>query len=162
MQRGQISFNPVSFVLSQGMVSGIELVHEASEKKNIRIISNVSKDLVVLADEQMFKSVVRNLVFNAVKFTPANGMIVINAKMVPGNFVQISITDTGIGMNTLILENLFLLDNQVNRKGTDGEPSTGLGLIICRDFIEKHGGRIWAESEEGKGATFYFTLPANE
>ena len=162
MQRGQISFNPVSFVLSQGMVSGIELVHEASEKKNIRIISNVSKDLVVLADEQMFKSVVRNLVFNAVKFTPANGMIVINAKMVPGNFVQISITDTGIGMNTLILENLFLLDNQVNRKGTDGEPSTGLGLIICRDFIEKHGGRIWAESEEGKGATFYFTLPVNE
>jgi len=66
---------------------------------------------------------------------------------------------TGFGMNKEMLENLFKLDTNTNRKGTEGEPSSGLGLIICKDFVEKHGGKLWVESEEGKGSTFYFSLP---
>jgi signal transduction histidine kinase len=113
----------------------------------------------VMADVQMFESLMRNLVFNAVKFTPGGGLITIEAKPVPGNSVEVSIRDTGIGMNKKMIDNLFRLDDQQTRTGTDGEPSTGLGLIICKDFIERHGGKLWVESEEGKGSTFRFTIP---
>ncbi|MEI7661226.1 MAG: ATP-binding protein [Bacteroidota bacterium] len=109
----------------------------------------------------MFKSIIRNLVFNAVKYTPHAGKVTVGARPVPGNSVRIFVRDTGMGMDKHILGNLFHLDNQVNRKGTDNEPTTGLGLIICKDFVETHGGKIWAESEEGKGSTFYFTLPVD-
>jgi signal transduction histidine kinase len=76
--------------------------------------------------------------------------------------VEISIHDTGIGMNQKIIDNLFRIDEITNRKGTEGEPSTGLGLIICKDLIEKHGGSIRVESEEGKGSVFSFVLPAED
>ena len=82
-----------------------------------------------------------------------------SAKKSEGNTVEISVHDMGIGMSRTMVDNLFRLDVQTNRKGTDGEPSTGLGLLLCKDFIEKHGGKIWVESEEGKGSTFRFTLP---
>jgi len=73
--------------------------------------------------------------------------------------IEVSVTDTGIGMNSEMVENLFRINYKTNRKGTDDEPSTGLGLILCKEFIEKHKGEIWVESEEGKGSTFYFSLP---
>jgi len=96
---------------------------------------------------------------NATKFTPKGGKIVISSKY-PGNgTVEISITDTGIGMNKEIQKKLFRLNEQINRKGTDGELSTGLGLFLCKEFIEKHNGSIWVESQEGKGSTFRFTMP---
>ena len=75
------------------------------------------------------------------------------------NFIEITIRDTGIGINADMIDKLFQLDAQTGRKGTEGEPSSGLGLIICKDFIEKHGGKIWVESEEGNGAVFTFSLP---
>ena len=101
-----------------------------------------------------------NLVFNAVKFTPKGGSVTIVAKPISDGWVEVSIKDTGIGMNKSIVDNLFRLDEQTNRKGTEGEPSSGLGLIICKDFIEKHGGKLWVESEVDRGSTFSFTLPA--
>jgi CheY-like chemotaxis protein len=101
----------------------------------------------------------RNLIFNAVKFTPVRGEITIAAKKIPGGFVEISVSDTGIGMEKSMIDKIFRLDEQTHRKGTEGEPSTGLGLILCKEFAEKHGGRIWAESEENNGSTFYFTIP---
>ena len=125
----------------------------------IRIACNIPEDLRVSADAQMFKSLISNLVFNAVKYTPKGGSISIEAKPIPDGWVEISIKDSGIGMNKSIIDNLFRLDIQTNRRGTEGEPSSGLGLILCKDFVEKHGGKIWVESEEGKGSTFYFTLP---
>ena len=79
----------------------------------------------------------------------------------PDNSVEISVGDTGIGMSKDMVDNLFQIDQDTSRKGTEGEPSTGLGLIICKDFIEKNGGKILVESEEGKGSTFRFRLPAN-
>lgn len=159
MQRGIISSNPKSFVLLTGIVPIIELVRDTSDKKMIRIACNIPEDLRVSADAQMFKSLISNLVFNAVKYTPKGGSISIEAKPIPDGWVEISIKDSGIGMNKSIIDNLFRLDIQTNRRGTEGEPSSGLGLILCKDFVEKHGGKIWVESEEGKGSTFYFTLP---
>ncbi len=93
------------------------------------------------------------------KFTNKGGSVVLSAYSLPGNSVEMSIKDSGIGMSRKILDNIFRLDEQTSRKGTEGEPSSGMGLIICKEFIEKNGGKLWIESEENKGSTFYFTLP---
>lgn len=107
----------------------------------------------------MFGGIIRNLVSNAVKFTPKGGSITISAKSVSDKFIEISVMDIGIGMDKDMIDNLFRLGVSTNRQGTEGEPSTGLGLLICKDYIEKHGGEFWAESEMGKGSTFRFTIP---
>jgi signal transduction histidine kinase len=121
---------------------------------------------MVFADRNLIQTVIRNLVSNAVKFTPAGGKIDISAKVNNDESIEVIIADSGIGMSPNMLERLFQLDAQTNRKGTEGEPSTGLGLIICHDFINRHGGKIRVESEEGSGTTFRFSLygdanPAN-
>jgi signal transduction histidine kinase len=97
-----------------------------------------------------------------VKFTPKGGKIMVSAKMTENKSVEISIKDTGIGMDKSILDNLFRLDINTCRKGTEGELSTGLGLLLCKDFIEKHGGKLCIESHEGMGSTFHFTIPNGE
>ena len=159
MQRGLIRFKPKSFLLLNKIAPIIELFHDAAVKKMIRICYDVPEDLRIMADVRMFESLMRNLVFNAIKFTPKGGEITIAAKSMPYNSVEISIKDTGIGMNKEMIDKLFSLDEQTYRKGTEGEPSTGLGLIICKDFVEKHDGKLWIESEERKGTIFYFTIP---
>jgi len=115
--------------------------------------------LSVFSDKNMLDSILRNLVSNAVKFTPRGGRITVSAQSVSSKMVEISIMDTGIGMNKEMITNLFRLDANTNRKGTEGEYSTGLGLVICKDFIEKQGGKLLIESEEGKGSIFSFSLP---
>ena len=107
----------------------------------------------------MFESVIRNLVSNAVKFTPDGGKIKVSASIIPENVIEIKITDTGIGMTLEFKDKLFKMNEKTNRPGTAGEPSSGLGLLLCKEFIEKHNGKIWVESEEGKGSTFSFTVP---
>lgn len=160
MQRGLTTFEPKSFLLMPKITECMVMVLEASNKKRIGISYGVPSDLVVYADGNMIGGILRNLVSNAVKFTFKGGSITVSAKLVSLNLVEISIKDTGIGMNKNMIDNLFILDINTNRKGTEGEYSTGLGLIICKDFIEKHGGKLRVESEVGKGSTFYFTLPA--
>jgi len=160
MQRGLTIFEPESFLIFPKLSDSLDPTLEAITIKEIEIIYDISKDLKVYADSNMFESIIRNLLSNAIKFTAPKGKIAINAKQLNENWVEIAVKDTGIGMNKEILENLFKLDTNTNRKGTDGEPSSGLGLIICKDFIENHGGKLWVESEEGKGSTFHFTLPA--
>ena len=159
IQRGMIRFKPESFVLVNGIVPIIDFVRDAANKKMIRIGYDIPENLRVTADAHMFTSLMNNLLFNAVKFTPKGGDISIAVKPIPNGWVEISVKDSGIGMNKNILDNLFQLDEQTNRKGTEGEPSSGLGLIISKDFVEKHGGKLWVESEVGKGSTFSFTLP---
>jgi PAS domain S-box-containing protein len=158
LQRGNISFNPQSIVLANSVLKCINLLKESAKAKNIRIISNVPEDINVFADNQMLDSVIRNLVSNAVKFTQKGGQIEIGAFNTDLQKVTISVKDDGIGMNPLVLEKLFSLSSKINRKGTEGELSSGLGLIMCKELIEKHGGKIWAESVENKGSTFYFTI----
>jgi signal transduction histidine kinase len=136
------------------------MILESANIKEIEINSNIPADLVVFADENMLSGILRNLLFNAVKFTPKGEKITIDGKPISDCLVEISVKDTGIGMNKDMIENLFKLDINSGRKGTEGEPSTGLGLIIAKDFIEKNGGNLCVESEEGKGSTFFFTLPS--
>ncbi|MEI7812982.1 MAG: ATP-binding protein, partial [Ignavibacteria bacterium] len=101
-----------------------------------------------------------NLLSNAVKFTRQGGKVIVKATEVANNMVEISVTDSGIGMSEKFSEKLFKTDEKVGRKGTDGESGSGLGLLLCKEFVEKHGGRIWVESEIGKGTAFYFTILA--
>ena len=162
MQRGLTTFNPATFFLMSKICENMLLSLEAANKKEIAISYVIPNDFVVYADVNMFESILRNLVSNAVKFTPSGGKITISATTIYGNCAEISISDSGIGMNQEMLNDLFRLDLNTNRKGTEGELSTGLGLFICRDFVEKHGGKLWVESEEGIGSTFRFTLPANQ
>jgi len=161
MQRGRFSFKPESFILLNGIAPIIDFFRDAADKKMIRISYDVPEDMRVMADAHIFESLMRNLVFNAIKYTPKGGNVTIAAKPMHNNSVEISIRDTGIGMNKNMIDNLFSLDEQTSLQGTEGEPGTGLGLIICKEFIEKHGEKIWVESEEGKGSTFYFTLKTN-
>jgi len=160
MQQGLINFEPGPFFVLPRIVESLVLVHNAIAEKEIEISYDVSEEMTVFADGNMFESIIRNLVSNALKFTSRKGNISIIARSADDHWVEIKVKDTGIGMNKEIIENLFRLDTKTNRKGTEGEPSTGLGLIICKDFIKKHGGKLWVESEEGKGSTFSFTLPA--
>jgi len=158
MKRGLIPFEPLPLLLKDVIAESIKPAQDPADNKGIHIENEVPEDLVVIADKYMLGSTIRNLVSNAVKFTPVSGKITISAKFLSNHNVEISIQDTGIGIDKHLMSNLFRLDENTNRKGTEGEPSTGLGLIICKEFIEKHGGKLCVESQQGKGSTFYFTL----
>jgi signal transduction histidine kinase/Tfp pilus assembly protein PilF len=158
MQQERIIFNPDSSLLMPMIAETMRPVMDSAIKKRIEISYEIPAGLEVFADKHMLASTIRNITTNAVKYTPTGGKVTIAAKLLPGNSVEISVSDTGIGMSPEIVSDLFRLDVQSNRRGTENEPSSGLGLILCKDFVEKHGGKIWVESEEGKGSTFYFTL----
>ena len=159
MQRGLTKFIPTHIRLLTKLTECLALVREEANKKEVTIDINISNSLYVFADVNMLEGILRNLVSNAVKFTPRGGMVKISATQLPDHPVEIVIQDSGIGMKKSMIENLFRLDVNTNRKGTDGELSTGLGLMICRDFIEKHGGKLQIESKVGKGSIFRFRLP---
>lgn len=159
MQQGLIPFNPRLIKLTPVVDECISMVVEAAKNKEIEVIYNIPANLRIFADSNMLHTIIRNLVSNAVKFTHKGGKINISAKTIDNKGIEISIKDTGIGMNSEMSQNLFKLGVRTNRKGTEGEESTGLGLVLCKEFIEKHTGRIWVESEVEKGTTFYFTIP---
>ena len=159
MQRGHTEFKPQSIVLKSKVDEIIRPLLELIQKKGIVLDINIPEGMSVKADANMLASTVRNLTSNALKFTKKGGSVKISALPVSEGLIQISISDTGIGMSSQIVENLFHIDQKTNRLGTDREPSTGLGLVLCKDFIEKNGGVLTVESEEGKGSTFSFTLP---
>jgi len=159
LQRGITTYNPKIIFLRPKIEENIKSLANQAKKKGIEVVINVPGDIVVSADEYMLGSTIRNLFYNSVKFTQKSGIITISAESAISSFVVISIKDTGIGMDRNILDKLFRIDEQTNREGTDGEPSTGLGLIICKDFVEKQRGKIWVESKEGEGSIFSFTIP---
>jgi len=159
MQRGLITFSPTSILLRPKIAESIELVMQAAALKDIEISLDVADDIAVSADINMVGVILRNLLSNAIKFTPKGERIAVSAKSISNYMIQISVKDTGIGMNQNIIDNLFRINTNTNRKGTEGEYSTGLGLIISKDFVEKHGGKLSIESEKGEGTVFHFTLP---
>jgi PAS domain S-box-containing protein len=159
LKRGVLEFNRVKLNLRSLINSSIDSVDASAINKKIGIEVSVSENLEAMADKHMLETVVRNFISNAVKFTPAGGQIHISASASQNNSVEIKIRDTGIGMNLELLSKLFILNEKTSRNGTAGEPSTGLGLMLCKEFVEKHGGNIRVESEEGKGSTFSFTIP---
>jgi signal transduction histidine kinase len=136
----------------------MEVLSDQAKHKKIILKNQIKKNLRVCADEKALESVLRNLLSNAVKYTHPGGTVTVDAE--PNNHeVLVSVTDTGIGMSRETLDNLFRIDVNQTKLGTHQESGTGLGLILCKEFIEKHGGKIWAESQPGKGSTFLFTLP---
>ena len=159
MEQGLIPYKPTVFRLVSFAEESLISEFQTAGNKKIAVVFDIPYDIFVLADHKMMRSILSNLFSNATKFTPRGGNITISAKYSGNDRVEISVTDTGIGMSTEIQHKLFLLNEQVNRKGTDGELSTGLGLFLCKEFIEKHNGTISVESEEGKGSTFSFTIP---
>lgn len=162
MQMGSIPFIPINSVLKPKILESLMIIQDMANKKEITIDFDIPEDLMVFTDVNMFGVIIRNLVTNAVKFTPKGGNVTISAKPLSDNFIEILVKDTGIGMNKSMIDNLFRLDTVTSRKGTDGESSTGLGLLICKDFIEKNGGILKIESEEGIGSTIRFTLPEKD
>ena len=159
MQRGLTTFVSKSFLFRQKIEGALDLAKQLALQKEIKININFPDDLTVFADENMFDSIVRNLFSNAIKYTHRGGKIDVSASQIPGNMVEILFVDNGIGMNKTLIDQLFRIDRQSNRKGTEGEYSSGLGLIICKDFIEKHGGNLMIVSKEGEGSRICFTLP---
>ncbi len=160
MKRGLADFKPERLSMPE-IVSGIvSMLSGMAANKLIDINVIIPDDLEVLADKEMLGATLRNLVTNAIKFSKEGGLLVISAKKeADGKSVLVSVHDTGIGMNNRILSGLFRIDEHVSRKGTAGESSSGLGLLLCKEFVEKQGGTIRAESEENKGSTFRFTIP---
>ena len=159
-QTGRIEFHPSELNLFHTVEQNIILVYKSAEKKNITLVNNIDASINVNADEDMLNTVVRNLLTNAIKFTPKNGKISVESSY-NANFTVIGIKDSGVGMAKEIIEKLFRLESSHSTSGTENESGTGLGLILCKEFVEKHGGKIWVESEIDKGSTFNFSLPLN-
>jgi signal transduction histidine kinase len=136
----------------------INLYQEATNYKQIELINNITEDILIYADKYMIDTIMRNFVSNGIKFTHPGGKITIDA-VINGDNAEVSVTDNGIGISRENQINLFRIDEQYTREGTAKEKGTGLGLILCKEFIEKNGGVLWLESEEGKGSRFSFTVP---
>ena len=157
LKRGGLDFVPEKLNLREKVNDCIDVLSESARKKGIQINVSISGDVEIYADNHMIDTVVRNLVSNAIKFTRVGGNINVEA-INHDQIVVVKVKDTGIGMTPELKSKLFLMSEKTNRPGTEGESSTGLGLLLCKEFIEKHGGKIWVESEVGKGSTFSFTL----
>jgi len=160
LQMDQVAFTPSIVDLSELASRTSELLGPVGKQKSVTVHNEIAEGLHGFGDLNMVDTVIRNLTNNAVKFTPEGGSVSILAET-DESTVTIKICDTGVGVPAERLDTLFLLDKGSTTNGTQGEKGSGLGLILCRDMVEKNGGKIWAESEEGKGSTFCFTLPAS-
>ena len=164
IQTGRKIYNPVSFNLISALQPDLTLVKGIAEQKNITFTTQLPPTVIISGDENMLTTVVRNLLTNAVKFTDTGGTVTFDISdcrdkaCLVSTKHTISITDTGTGMTSEQLQNLFRLDRQKSKKGTAGEQGTGLGLIVCRELLEKHGSTLHIESEVGKGSRIWFEV----
>lgn len=161
MQRGLIEYHPISVPLADVINKNIELLNEQVIQKDQKIKLHIEGTIYVKIDLTMLDSTLRNLISNAIKFSYRGGKISITAQPVSNNLIEIAITDDGMGISKSNLNEILKFNGNTFRKGTEGESSTGLGLLLCKDFIEKNGGTLHVISTEGKGSTFSFTLPAS-
>ena len=159
-QTGRINFDPGLFDIVEFLHENIPFFEEITNQKSIAVQKDLPQEAIVLADQAMIRTVFRNLVSNAIKFTKPGGKITLSVKKKSG-LILVSVKDSGVGIPESRIGNLFRIDQSYSTPDTNNEMGTGLGLILCKEFIEKHGGTIWVESEEGKGSTFSFTLPEN-
>ena len=160
-QSGRIIFNPKKIIFSNVILEIIKLKKSLAKAKNISLNYFSSDEIEVYADENMLRTVLRNLISNAIKFTQFGGNIRVYA-ILKQDRVEITVSDSGVGINEEVRNKLFSLETNETTIGTANEKGSGLGLILCKEFVEKHGGKIWVESEEGKGSDFKFTLPLNQ
>jgi len=160
IQRGVMSFNPKEFALESVVQRSIDALYQSAAQKSIAIKNEIEEGVNIIADEKMIETVLRNLLSNAVKFTKRGGLVVIKTKNQDNKSIEISVSDNGVGIPDSKLKRLFKVEEKVGSKGTEGELSTGLGLLLCKEFVVKNGGKIWVESELARGSIFTFSLPA--
>jgi len=158
-QTGRLQADPTTLVLQESICRNVKLQHDKADNKGIEMVANVDENLSVFADVNMLDTVFRNLISNAIKFTEASGTVRVTAEQIEDNLVEISVVDTGIGMKSENIDKRFQV-NVVETYGTEGEKGNGLGLVLCKELVEKCGGTIGVESEVGKGSRFYVRLPA--
>ena len=157
-QTGRMEHEPKSIDLHEVSKKVLHLLETNALKKEVTLKNNISKSTEVFADINATETVLRNFVTNALKFSNSGGTISIDAK-IKDDETQIFVTDTGIGISEKDMNKLFKIEIHHTTVGTNNEAGTGVGLILCKELVEKHGGEIWVESELGKGSTFVFTLP---
>lgn len=160
LQRNVMPFEPIQINLHEFVGSCDITTLQMAQQKDISLTFDIPNGVLIKADENMLRSILRNLITNAIKFTQKGGNVGVKASKVTPSFVTIAVQDNGIGMEKSRQEMLFKIDTKVSRPGTEGELSSGLGLILCKEFIEKHNGDLWVESEVNKGSTFYFNIPS--
>lgn len=159
-QAGVLNYEPEKIDLRYIVSNNLTSLDEKAKSKNIQLSSYVKENSFIYVDINMISTVVKNLLSNAIKFTPEGGTVKVLVESDMVDFYEVSIVDNGIGISEERKDGLFRIDVHQSAYGTlDEEKGTGLGLILCKEFIERHGGKIWVESEVGKGTTFRFTLP---
>lgn len=158
LNRGMIDYRPQPLDMRVIFSHIIDLFRSQADAKQITLKHSDQETIAVYADYNMLNTVMRNLVSNAIKFTKPQGVVEMSVIFDEQN-ATISIADSGVGIPSEKIENLFQIDEKFQRDGTAGEKGTGLGLILCKEFIEKHGGKIWVESKVSEGTTVRFTLP---
>ncbi|WP_423127039.1 tetratricopeptide repeat protein [Gaoshiqia sp. Z1-71] len=159
-QTGRLKYDPVRFELRDLYNRIHSLMKPVAEQKNIRLETTIPDDLLVYADPMMVDTILRNLINNAIKFSKEGSVVKTGISRLETD-ITVCVTDEGIGMSEQELQHLFSIDPKVKRKGTNNEDGSGLGLILCHEFVQINGGKIWALSEEGKGSTFCFTIPSD-
>lgn len=160
-QTGEIEYRPEQFDLNSLTMNIIQIMGIHAEKKGISIINSLPENATAYGDKNLISTVIRNLISNAVKFTRESGQIRIEG-IVKKDEIEIAVIDNGIGINKVDIDKLFRLDCNVTTIGTSEERGSGLGLILCKEFVEKNGGRIWVESEIDIGSSFKFTIPKDK
>ncbi len=159
-QTGQMKFEPKQIRLKEVVDEVIGIVDTSAKVKDISVDYAQMPDVYVYAEINMLKSILYNLISNAIKFSHANEKVSISGKT-EENKIEIIVSDNGVGMNDETKRNLFHIESG-SARGTANEGGSGLGLILCKEFVEKHGGKIWVESEMGNGSNFYFSIPLTE
>lgn len=161
LKRNTIRFEPIEHNLNLIMNQIISILSVNAQIKNIRIINNIPDNINLFIDPRLYNTIIRNILQNSIKFTNKDGIVIINYLEDNDNQIVI-IEDNGIGMDDYIKANLFSLNKKINREGTSGESSTGLGLVLCKEFIDLHNGKIWVDSEINKGSKFYISVPKKQ
>ncbi len=160
LQTGRIEFNPAQLNAYSLCENSLSLLFSNAEQKNITITNNLDTETFVYADENMMQSIFNNLITNAIKFTNRDGSILISSSTID-DMICFSVKDNGVGMSENQKIMLFEMNKGFTTPGTTNEKGSGLGMILCKDFIEKHDGKIWVESKSGNGSEFFFTIPAS-
>lgn len=160
-QREKTVFNPVSIHLRNGIDVSLEILTPSALQKDVKLENSIQENIFVKADVFMLRSILQNVVMNAIKYTPQGGIVTVSASIVD-HMVEICVTDTGIGMTPEVQHSLLTSVNPVSITGTNNEQGTGLGLLLVRDFVAQHGGTIHIHSELKKGTCFKFTVPADD
>lgn len=161
LQGGRVKYSPECIFFYKLVESCVRTYVDTARQKDIEIKVHISKSLMVYGDQRMLRSLLGNLISNALKFSKNGGLVEIFAEKSSKKQVLVKVSDTGSGMDRDTLKKLFRIDKKIQpNSDVTGEPSSGLGLILCKEFVEKHKGKIWAETQPGEGSTFYFTLPA--